>query len=118
MDNIRGIGFFIPILIVLIMAILSAVSAALSAQKNKSRNNTYQHNSYDYNENDSDNDYEYEEGRYNRDVHSFHKGNPEEEYARRADQLKNLYNSGMMDIDEYKERRAMLNEDFKNHTII
>ncbi len=51
---------------------------------------------------------------YSRQVNEIHRGDQEEEYHHRMDQLKNLYESGMMERDEYNDRRNLIEEDYRN----
>ena len=55
-----------------------------------------------------------ETGRYDREVHDVHKRDRDSDYARRNDQLRNLYESGMMERPEYMERKAALDDDYRS----
>ena len=52
--------------------------------------------------------------RYDREVDSIHiTSDIETERRRRLDQLKSLYEAGMMESDEYYERRQGIEDDFR-----
>jgi len=54
------------------------------------------------------------EQKYSREVHEIHMGDRQEVLNFKLDQLKNLYSNGMMERDEYIERRNTIEEDYRN----
>ncbi len=52
------------------------------------------------------------DARYSRNVHQMHVKDAEGERRHRLDQLKSLYQAGMMERDEYNERVAAVEADY------
>ena len=52
------------------------------------------------------------DARYSRQVHQMHVKDAEGERRHRLDQLKSLYEAGMMERDEYNERVAAVEADY------
>ena len=52
------------------------------------------------------------DSRYNRQVHQMHIKDADAERQHRLDQLKSLYEAGMMERDEYEERVAGVEADY------
>ncbi|HPD89430.1 MAG TPA: hypothetical protein PLU75_08185 [Oscillospiraceae bacterium] len=50
---------------------------------------------------------------YSREVKEIHQTDPEENYRRRMEQLRALFQNGMMERDEFEDRKAEIEEDYR-----
>lgn len=97
----NDIFFFFPIVIVLIVCfvVVPVVARARAERGGQSSPNNSQRS---------------KNASYNREVDSIHiTSDAATERRRRLDQLQSLYESGMMEKDEYLERCASVEEDFR-----
>ncbi|HXK77353.1 MAG TPA: hypothetical protein PKY19_02585 [Oscillospiraceae bacterium] len=50
---------------------------------------------------------------YSREVNEIHQTDPGEDYRRRMDQLRALFQNGMMERKEFEDRKADIEEDYR-----
>ena len=101
----------IPVVIIIMLAVVRVLRDALSGGKGQNASG----GDIPYRQQGNRSKAAYNgEKRYARQVHEMHRGDPREEYSRRMEQLRNLYNSGMMERDEFEERKAAIEDDYRN----
>ncbi len=50
---------------------------------------------------------------YSREVKEIHQTDPEEDYRHRMEQLRALFQNGMMEREEFEDRKAEIEEDYR-----
>ncbi len=102
-DVFIGLFFLLPV--VLIMAGASAFAAKKQKERDASSGKKYTKTSGGVQG--------YAPKEYSREVKEIHQTDPTESYQRRMDQLRALFQNGMMDRDEFEDRKADIEQDYR-----
>lgn len=102
------LGLFSLLPVVLIVAGVSAFAAKKQKERDASSGRKYTKTSGGVQG--------YAPREYSREVKEIHQTDPAESYQRRMDQLRALFQNGMMERDEFEDRKADIEQDYRQGT--
>ncbi|HNW05065.1 MAG TPA: hypothetical protein PKI76_06740 [Oscillospiraceae bacterium] len=102
-DALLGLLSLFPV--VLILAVVAALAAKKQKERDAASGRKYTRSSGGVRG--------YAPTEYSREVKEIHQTDPTESYQRRMDQLRALFQNGMMERDEYEDRKADIEQDYR-----